>query len=435
MIDPQIQAVVDLEQNRQDNTIELIASENFTSSAVRELCGSVLTNKYAEGLPGRRYYNGCDHVDHVEVLAIEYACELFNCEFANVQPHSGANANLAVFKAFLTPGDVVVGMDLSSGGHLSHGAKVNVSGSWFKTYSYGVDKSGLIDYDAVETLVLATKPKMLIAGASAYSRVIDWQRFKEIADLVDAVFLADISHYSGLIAGGEYPSPFPHADVVTTTTHKGLRGPRGGMILWDNDKYTRQLNSAVFPGTQGGPLMHIIAAKAQCFYEAMQPEFAEYAARVIDNAYAMSEQFKQLGVEVVSGGTDCHMFTLDLRNEQYSGREYADLLEENGITVNKNGVPGETRSFAETSGVRIGVAAETTRGHDEEWFRSLATQMTHILRTDPKLDQYVLHSDPEDLTSLEAFKIPEASTAEFMQAIKRVVQSHVDNTFLGASRE
>jgi glycine hydroxymethyltransferase len=380
MIDPRIHTILLNEGLRQNSTVELIASENFASSEVMQLSGSIFTNKYAEGLPGKRYYNGCERVDEVENLAIEYATKLFGCEFANVQPHSGANANLAVFKAFLKPGDVVVGMDLASGGHLSHGAAVNVSGAWFTTHAYGVDSRGFIDYDAVAQLVWDTRPVILIAGASSYSQVIDWARFEEIAASVGAILLADIAHYSGLIAGGEYPNPFPHADVVTTTTHKSLRGPRGGMILWNDADHSRRINSAVFPGTQGGPLMHIIAAKAQCFYEALQPEFKLYAKRIRINAHAMAQAFLDAGVDVVSGGTQCHMFTVDLRKESLSGREYADLLEANGITVNKNGVPGETRSFVETSGVRIGVAAETTRGHDEKWFRELAERMIAILR-------------------------------------------------------
>lgn len=381
MLDSRIKTALLNEGIRQNSTIELIASENYTSQAVMDLCGSILTNKYAEGLPGKRYYNGCGNVDEIENIAIEYATRLFGCAFANVQPHSGANANLAVFKAFLNPGDTVVGMDLASGGHLSHGAKVNASGSWFTSHFYGVNEQGLIDYDAAAQLVLDIKPKMVIAGASAYSQVIDWARFKEIADSVGALLLVDIAHYSGLIAGGEYPSPFPYADVVTTTTHKGLRGPRGGIILWNNADYSRKLNNAVFPGTQGGPLMHIIAGKAQCFYEALQPEFKEYARKVRVNANAMVETFVAAGVDIVSGSSKCHMFTVDLRNETLSGREYADLLEQHGITANKNGVPGEKRSFAETSGVRIGVAAETTRGHDEQWFRDLATRMVNILRS------------------------------------------------------
>ena len=380
MIDKRILSILSSEGVRQADTIELIASENFASTEVMQLCGSIFTNKYAEGLPGARYYNGCEHVDKVETLAIEYATQLFNCKYANVQPHSGANANLAVFKAFLKPGDCVLGMDLASGGHLSHGAKVNISGAWFDAISYGVDNNGFIDYHAVQEMASFAKPKMIVAGASAYSQVIDWARFRKIADSVDAVLVADVSHYSGLIAGGEYPSPFPYADVVTSTTHKTLRGPRGGIILWNNADYTKKINSAIFPGTQGGPLMHIIAAKAQCFYEALQPEFKLYAKRIRINAHAMAQAFLDAGVDVVSSGTQCHMFTVDLRKEQLSGKQYADLLETHGITVNKNGVPGETRSFVETSGVRIGVAAETTRGHDEAWFKQLAQRMIEILR-------------------------------------------------------
>lgn len=382
MLDPRIKIALDNERDRQSTTVELIASENYTSQEVMDLCGSILTNKYAEGLPGNRYYNGCANVDDIENIAIEYATKLFNCKFANVQPHSGANANLAVFKAFLKPGDSLLGMDLASGGHLSHGAKVNVSGSWFSAVTYGVTDQGLIDYDAVATLALRNRPKMIIAGASAYSQVIDWARFREIANSVDALLLADISHYSGLIAGEQYPNAFPYADIVTTTTHKGLRGPRGGMILWNNANYTKTINNAVFPGTQGGPLMHIIAGKAQCLHEALQPEFKQYATQVRKNADIMAKTFINAGVNVVSSGTQCHMFTLDLRNESMSGRAYADLLEKHNITVNKNSVPNETRSFVETSGIRIGVAAETTRGHDEIWFENLTKKMISILRNE-----------------------------------------------------
>ena len=380
MIDTRILSILSDEGIRQADTIELIASENFASDEVMQLCGSIFTNKYAEGLPGKRYYNGCDHVDEVENLAIEYATQLFGCNYANVQPHSGANANLAVFKAFLNPGDRILGMDLASGGHLSHGAGVNVSGKWFESHSYGVDDNGFIDYDSVQEIGSWIHPKILIAGASAYSQVIDWSLMREIADSVGALLLADMSHYSGLIAAGEYPSPFPHADVVTTTTHKTLRGPRGGMIMWDDEEFSKKINGAVFPGTQGGPLMHIIAAKAQCFYEALQPEFKIYAKRIKTNAWAMAQTFLDNDVDIVSSGTQCHMMTIDLRKEKYSGREFADLLEENGITANKNGVPGDTRGFVETSGVRIGVAAETTRGHDEAWFKALAERMIGILR-------------------------------------------------------
>ena len=379
-MDSNIRTMLMNEGIRQLATVELIASENFASAAVRELCGSILTNKYAEGYPGKRYYNGCEQMDRIEQYAIDKACELFGSEFANVQPHSGANANLAVFKAFLKPGDLVIGMDLASGGHLSHGAKVNASGSWFDSLSYGVNESGLIDYDAVAKLVLYNRPKILIAGASAYPRVIHWEIFREIADSVGAILMVDMAHYSGLIAGGAYPNPVPFADVVTSTTHKTLRGPRGGIILWNNPEYTKKINSAIFPGTQGGPLMHIIAAKAQCFVEALDPEFKIYAKRVKINAHAMAQTFLDAGVDIVSGGTDSHMMTIDLTKEKYSGREFADLLEANGITVNKNGVPGDTRGFIETSGVRIGVAAETTRRHDEAWFKNLATRIIELLR-------------------------------------------------------
>ncbi len=381
MFDQNLLEILEDEKNRQNNTIELIASENFTSKEVMYFCGSEFTNKYAEGLPGKRYYNGCDHVDQVETVAIEYAKKLFKCEFANVQPHSGANANLAVFKAFLSPNDTVLGMDLASGGHLSHGAKVNVSGSWFNAISYGVDANGFLNYDDIRELALLHKPKMIVAGASAYSQIIDWAKFKEIANEVGAIFLADISHYSGLVVTGNYPSPFPHADVVTSTTHKTLRGPRGGIILWNKEEYSKRINGAIFPGTQGGPLMHIIAAKAQCFFEALQPEFKNYAANVKNNAKSMADVFLANGVSIVSGGTECHMMTIDLRKEKYSGKQYADLLEEHGITANKNGVPNETRSFAETSGLRIGTAAETTRGHDQKWFEDLAQKMVDILRS------------------------------------------------------
>jgi len=380
-MDHRIKQIVNAESVRQENTIELIASENFTSNDVMELCGSIFTNKYAEGLPGKRFYNGCDHADDIERLAIDYATKIFGCQYANVQPHSGANANLAVFKAFLKPGDIILGMDLANGGHLSHGSHVNVSGAWFNSVKYHVDATGTIDYAEVERLTLEHKPKMIIAGASAYSKTIDWKFFRTVADKVGAIFLADVSHYSGLIVGGAYPSAFPHADVVTTTTHKTLRGPRGGLILWNREEFSPKLNNAVFPGTQGGPLMHIIAAKAQCFYEATDKDFATYAKNVVKNARAMVDTFKKAGVAVVSDGTDCHMFTVDLGVEKYSGKEYANLLESHGITVNKNAVPGELRSFVETSGVRIGTAAETTRGHDEQWFRELATRMVDLLRS------------------------------------------------------
>ena len=344
-----------------------------------DLSGSILTNKYAEGYPGKRYYNGCDNCDDIEQLAIDTLCELYGSKYANVQPHSGANANMAVFKAFLKPGDSILGMDLASGGHLSHGASVNTSGAWFDAHTYGVDEGGLIDYDEVQRLAELHKPKMIIAGASAYPRQIDWVAFRNIADSVGAILLVDMAHYSGLIAGAVYGSPVGIADVVTSTTHKTLRGPRGGIILWDNPDYTRKINSAIFPGTQGGPLMHIIAAKAQCFIEATDVDFMYYAHDVIDNAQAMCKVFEDRGFPVLTGGTDSHIILMDLSDSKHSGREAADLLEEAGITVNKNGVPNDPRPFMETSGIRIGTAAETTRGHGQAWFTELAERIVKIL--------------------------------------------------------
>jgi glycine hydroxymethyltransferase len=380
MVDEKILSILEREQNRQTDTVELIASENFASQEVMNLCGSVFTNKYAEGYSGKRYYNGCDHMDEIEDLAISRAKSLFGCKYANVQPHSGANANTAVYQAFLKPGDVLLGMDLASGGHLSHGSIPNISGKIYHSYSYGVDGDGLLDYDAIEEQALAIKPKMIVAGASAYPRQIDFSRFYEIAQKCGAYLLADIAHYSGLIAGSAYESPFPYADVVTSTTHKTLRGPRGGIILWNKKEYTRRINSAIFPGTQGGPLMHIIAAKAQCFHEALQPEFETYALNVVENAQAMGEVFRKRGIKIQTGGTDSHILLLNLTKSEYSGREAADLLEENGITVNKNGIPNDPRAFTETSGIRIGTAAETTRhGGDTEWFENLANKISDIL--------------------------------------------------------
>ena len=378
-MDLRITKILEKEKIRQSNTIELIASENFASEAVMDLAGSVFTNKYAEGYPGKRYYNGCEHMDEIETLAIEELKKLYNCEFANVQPHCGANANTAVYQAFLKPGDTILGMDLASGGHLSHGSKPNISGKIYDAHSYGVDENGYLNYEDIRTKALEVKPKMIVAGASAYPRVIDWQRFKEIADEVRAVLLVDMAHYSGLIAGGVYPSPVPFADVVTSTTHKTLRGPRGGIILWNNSNYTKRINGAIFPGTQGGPLMHIIAAKAQCFIEANTDEFKEYTRNVIENAKAMCDVFVKNGVSVQTDGTDSHIILMDLSNSQHSGREFADILEDNGITVNKNGIPNDPRSFVETSGIRIGTAAETTRGRDKKWFKDLAQKICMFL--------------------------------------------------------
>jgi len=378
-MDKTILSILERETERQEQALELIASENFTSAAVRELCGSVFTNKYAEGYPGKRYYNGCDHMDEIEQLAIDSVCRLYDCSYANVQPHSGVNANTAVFQAFLKPGDRILGMDLASGGHLSHGAPPTLSGKVYEAHTYGVNDEGWLDYDAILEQAKVINPKLIIAGASAYSRQIDWAKFREIADTVGAFLMCDMAHYSGLIAGNGYDSPLPFADVVTSTTHKTLRGPRGGMILWNNSDFTKKINSAIFPGTQGGPLMNIIAAKAQCYTEALNPSFDDYIKDVLDNAKAMAGVFTEKGYNIISGGTDSHILLLDLSNKSLSGRKAADMLEDNGITVNKNGVPNDPRSFVETSGIRIGTAAETTRGRTVEDFAAIAEHMVNIM--------------------------------------------------------
>jgi len=378
-MDQRINNILAKETDRQHQTVELIASENFASEAVMQLAGSVFTNKYAEGYPGKRYYNGCEHMDEIETLAIDTLKDLYGCEFANVQPHCGANANTAIYLAFLNPGDKILGMDLASGGHLSHGAPVNISGKVYEAHHYGVDEAGWLDYDAIARQAFEVQPKIIVAGASAYPREIDWAKFRAIADTVGAYLLVDMAHYSGLIAGGAYPSPVPYADFVTSTTHKTLRGPRGGIILWNNPDYTRKINSAIFPGTQGGPLMNIIAAKAQAFVEANTSEFKQYSADVVRNAKAMCDVLRQRGMTVQTGGTNSHIILVNLSDSKHSGREAADLLEANGITVNKNGIPNDPRSFVETSGIRLGTAAETTRGHDEMWFRKLAHKIADIL--------------------------------------------------------
>tara|TARA_R110000823_G_scaffold19701_2_gene60807 strand:+ start:61 stop:1200 length:1140 start_codon:yes stop_codon:yes gene_type:complete len=378
-MDSKIRSILNREYTRQATTVELIASENFASEAVMDLAGSIFTNKYAEGYPGKRYYNGCENMDYLETFAIKTLCQLYGANFANVQPHCGANANTAVYQAFLKPGDKLLGMDLASGGHLSHGSPPNISGKVYDAYSYGVDENGLIDYDAVRAKAIEVQPKMIVAGASAYPRQIDWAKFREIADEVGALLLVDMAHYSGLIAGGVYDNPVPHAHVVTSTTHKTLRGPRGGVILWNEEVFSKRINGAIFPGTQGGPLMHIIAAKAQCFVEASQPEFSTYASDVVFHAKLMCEVFQVRGMKVQTDGTDSHIILMDLSDSKFSGREAADLLEDNGITVNKNGIPNDPRSFVETSGIRIGTAAETTRGHDTEWFIKLANRIADIL--------------------------------------------------------
>ena len=376
----EIRYILTKEHGRQQDTVELIASENFASEAVMELCGSVFTNKYAEGYPGKRYYNGCENMDLIEQLAIDKLCELYNCGFANVQPHSGVNANTAVYQALMKPGDTLMGMDLASGGHLSHGAPPTLSGKVYNAVTYGVDEDGLLNYEQIRSLAKVSRPKVIVAGASAYPRQIDWSAFKDIADGIGAYLVVDMAHYSGLIAGGAYDSPLPYADVVTSTTHKTLRGPRGGMILWNNFDYTKKINSAIFPGTQGGPLMNIIAAKAQCYIEALDPSFKQYADQIVKNARAMCGVFEQRGFPVQTGGTDSHIILMDLSESKFSGRQAADLLEENGITVNKNGVPNDPRNFVETSGIRIGTAAETTRGLIETHFENIAHKICELLK-------------------------------------------------------
>ena len=376
----EIRYILTKEHGRQQDTVELIASENFASEAVMELCGSVFTNKYAEGYPGKRYYNGCENMDSIETMAIDKLCKLYNCKFANVQPHSGVNANTAVYQALMKPGDTLMGMDLASGGHLSHGAPPTLSGKVYNAVTYGVDENGLLNYEQIRSLAKISRPNVIIAGASAYPRQIDWSAFKDIADGIGAYLVVDMAHYSGLIAGNAYDSPLPYADVVTSTTHKTLRGPRGGMILWNNPDYTKKINSSIFPGTQGGPLMNIIAAKAQCYIEALDPSFKVYADQIVKNARAMCSVFEQRGFPVQTGGTDSHIILMDLSTSKHSGRQAADLLEENGITVNKNGVPNDPRNFVETSGIRIGTAAETTRGLIETDFERIAHKICELLK-------------------------------------------------------
>lgn len=363
--DPEVAELIDKELIRQQNTIELIASENIASKAVIAAAGTVLTNKYAEGKPYKRFYNGCDLVDQIETLAVERVKKLFGVEHANVQPHSGAQANMAVFLYALKHGDTVMGMDLSNGGHLTHGSPVNFSGMYFNIVSYGVNEYGEIDYDNVEKLALEHKPKMIICGASNYSKIIDFKRFKEIADKVDAYLMADIAHIAGLVAGGVHPSPVGYADFITTTTHKSLRGPRGGVIMCSK-KHAAGIDKAVFPGIQGGPLEHIIAAKAIAFKEALQPEFKEYAAQIVKNAKALAQSLMNENIDIVGNGTENHVMTIDLRKTGKTGKDVANLLEKIGITANKNTVPNDPQSPFITSGVRIGTPAVTTRGFKED---------------------------------------------------------------------
>ena len=379
--DPELKAAIDAEVQRQEDHVELIASENYVSPRVLEAQGSVLTNKYAEGYPAKRYYGGCEHVDVAEALAIERAKQLFGAHYANVQPHSGSQANAAVFFALLQPGDTVLGMSLSDGGHLTHGAKVNFSGKFYNAVQYGLnDETGEIDYEQVEALAKEHQPKMIIAGFSAYSRIVDWQRFRDIADSVGAYLMVDMAHVAGLVATGHYPSPMQIADVVTTTTHKTLRGPRGGLILAkENPEVEKKLNSMVFPGMQGGPLMHVIAAKAVAFKEAMEPEFKTYQGQVVKNAQAMAKVFLDRGFNVVSGGTDDHLFLLDLINKGLTGKAADAALGKAHFTVNKNSVPNDPQSPFVTSGLRIGSPAITTRGFKESECEKLAGWMCDVL--------------------------------------------------------
>ena len=377
--DAEIAQYIDEELERQQNTIELIASENFTSPAVMQACGSVLTNKYAEGKPHKRYYNGCDVIDKIEEMAQKRACELFHMDHANVQPHSGAQANMAVFFALLKHGDSVLSMDLSNGGHLSHGSPVNFSGMYFNVTQYGVDDNGCIDYDNVRKLALDSKPKLIICGASNYSKIIDFKRFREIADEVGAILMADIAHIAGLIAGGAHPSPAGYAQIVTTTTHKTLRGPRGGIIMCD-EEYALAIDKAVFPGIQGGPLEHIIAGKAVALKEALQPSFKEYAQQIVANAKSLAQGLLDNGLDIVGGMTENHLMTLDLRKTGKTGKDMANVLERVGITANKNTVPNDPQSPFVTSGIRLGAAAMTTRGFKEDDMREVARIISEAIK-------------------------------------------------------
>ncbi len=379
--DPEIAAAIEQEMARQNDHIELIASENWVSKAVMAAMGSPLTNKYAEGYPGKRYYGGCQCVDVVETLAIERAKKLFGCTYANVQPHSGAQANLAVEYAVLKPGDTLMGMNLSQGGHLTHGSPANISGAYFNIVAYGVDENGFIDYDELMRIAMESKPKMIIAGASAYARTIDFKKFREVADACGAVLMADIAHIAGLVAAGLHPSPFPWCDIVTTTTHKTLRGPRGGLILASQEAADKfKLNKAVFPGIQGGPLEHVIAAKAVCFKEALDPSFKVYAQSIIDNAKALADGLMKRDVDIVSGGTDNHLMLVDLTRDDLTGKEVEKWLDEAHITANKNTIPNEQRSPFVTSGIRLGTPAVTTRGMNTEDMDRIAEAISLVIK-------------------------------------------------------
>lgn len=397
---PELWSAIKKEEERQEDTIELIASENIVSDAVRQAQGSVLTNKYAEGYPGKRYYGGCQYIDQVEQFAIDYAKKLFNCKYANVQPHSGSQANMAVYNALLKPGDKILGMGMDAGGHLTHGSKVNFSGKIFHSYSYDLNpETEELDYDAIRKLAREVRPQLIIAGASAYSRVIDWEAFKAIADDVGAYLMVDMAHIAGLVATGAHPSPLPYADVVTTTTHKTLRGPRGGMILSNNLDLGKKINSAVFPGTQGGPLEHVIAAKAQAFYEDLQPEFTDYINQVVKNAAAMADEFnKSDNIRVVSGGTDNHLMIIDLTKTEITGKDAQNLLDSVNITTNKESIPGDKRSPFVTSGLRLGTPAITSRGFKEADARQVADIIIDVLNN--ATDQSVLAKAKEQVKKL-----------------------------------
>lgn len=387
---PELWAAIDREEQRQQDTIELIASENIVSKKVREAQGSVLTNKYAEGYPGKRYYGGCQYIDQVEQLAIDYAKQLFGAEYVNVQPHSGSQANMAVYQALLKPGDKILGMGMDAGGHLTHGAKVNFSGKVYQSFSYGLDpETELLDYDQIRAIAEEVQPQLIVAGASAYSKIIDWQQFREIADEVGAYLMVDMAHIAGLVATGAHPSPVPVADVVTTTTHKTLRGPRGGMILSKSAKLGKKINSALFPGTQGGPLEHVIAGKAQAFYEDLQPQFTDYINQVVKNAAAMADEFtKSDTVRVVSGGTENHLMIIDITKTGLTGKDAQDLLDSVHITTNKESIPKDQRSPFVTSGLRIGTPAITSRGFKEADARQVADLIIKLLNN--STDQAVI---------------------------------------------
>ena len=395
--DPSLSSIINKELSRQQNQIELIASENIVSRSVLQAQGSVLTNKYAEGLPGKRYYGGCEFVDEVEQLAINRAQKLFNAKFVNVQPHSGAQANQAVFLSLLKPGDTILGMSLAAGGHLTHGAKPNLSGKWFNAIQYGVRKdNSLIDFDEIEKLTLEHKPKLIIAGGSAYSRIIDFKKFREIADKVNAFFLVDMAHFSGLVAGGVHPNPIDYADIVTTTTHKTLRSGRGGMILSNNEKFFKKINSAVFPGLQGGPLMHVIAGKAAGFGEALTDEFKVYAKNIVLNAQTLSNTLLNRGFEIVSGGTDNHIVLLSLRSKNITGANAEIALENSGLTCNKNGIPFDPLPPTITSGIRFGSAAATTRGFKTNEFKMVGNFIADVL---DHFDNNISNSEQEKIIS------------------------------------